>query len=78
VFEEHDPSVDGGQPVSDRNDAHPDTEPVVTDGELLVTKEGTLAISDLDDGSRRRTLGDSGDRISEPPAVADGTAFLGV
>lgn len=56
---------------------HPDTEPVVADGELLVPDEGTLAVHDPGDGSRVRSLGSFGDRIDEPPAVADGVAFLG-
>lgn len=57
--------------------AHPDTEPVVADGELLVADEGTLAVYDPEDGNRRRVLGNFGDRISEPPAVTDGLAFVG-
>lgn len=57
--------------------AHPDTEPVVADSELLVADQGTLAVYNPEDGSRRRVLGDFGDRISEPPAVTDGLAFVG-
>jgi outer membrane protein assembly factor BamB len=70
-------SVEDGSLLWETELAHPDTEPVVADGELLVTDEGALAVYDPEDGTRRRALGTFGDRISEPPAVADGIAFLG-
>jgi len=56
---------------------HPDTEPVVANDGLLVTDEGTLAVHDPEDGTRVRSLGTFGDRLGTPPAVSNGTAFLG-
>jgi outer membrane protein assembly factor BamB len=70
-------SIEDGSLLWETELAHPDTEPVVADGELLVTDEGALAVHNPEDGTRRRTLGAFGDRISEPPAAADGLAFLG-
>ncbi|WP_181692373.1 PQQ-binding-like beta-propeller repeat protein [Natronomonas sp. LN261] len=56
---------------------HPDTEPVVANGGLLVPDQGTLAVHDPADGTRVRSLGTFGDRLGTAPAVSDGTAFLG-
>lgn len=55
---------------------HPDTVPVLAAGELLVGDGGTLGVHSPDDGDRNRTLGSYGDRLDEPPAVADGTAYV--
>jgi outer membrane protein assembly factor BamB len=55
----------------------PDTAPVVADGALLVTDSGVLAAHAPEGGERLRELGAFGDRIPQPPATADGTAFLG-
>ncbi|MDZ5811644.1 PQQ-binding-like beta-propeller repeat protein [Halorubrum sp. AD140] len=56
---------------------HPDTSPVVADGELFVCDSGELAVHDLTDGERSRTLRTFADHIYEPPAVANGVAYLG-
>ncbi|MEF8830201.1 MAG: PQQ-binding-like beta-propeller repeat protein [Halobacteriales archaeon] len=55
---------------------HPDAPPVVADAGLVVSDAGTIAVHDPDDGTRRRELGDFGDRIDPPPAVADGTVYV--
>lgn len=55
---------------------HPDAPPVVADAGVVVADAGTLAVHDPEDGTRRRELGDFGDRIDPPPAVADGTAYV--
>lgn len=55
----------------------PDTSPVATDSGVLVCDGGVLAIHDHDTGERMRQLGTFGDRIAEPPAVADGLVFIG-
>lgn len=69
-------SVEAGELLWERELAHPDTEPVVVGGELLVTDRGTLAVYDPDDGTRSRSLGSFAEQFDQPPAVADGVAFV--
>lgn len=56
---------------------HPDTAPVLTEGEVLVADEGTLAVHDKTDGTRLRSVISFGDHIDQPPAVKNGIAFVG-
>ena len=56
---------------------NPDTSPIATHDGVMVCDSGVLAIHDRDDGERIRQLGTFGDRIHNPPAVADGLAFIG-
>lgn len=56
---------------------HPDAKPVITDDEVLIPDRGTLAVHDPIDGTRSRSLGTFGDRLRTPPAVFEGTAFIG-
>lgn len=50
--------------------------PVLAAEGLLVGEGGLLALRDPADGTRRATLGQFGDRLGLPPAVADGTAYV--
>lgn len=68
-------STDGDR-LWERELDHPDSPPVLADGELLVGDAGTLAVHDPANGERLRTLGAFGDPIKEPPAAADGTVFV--
>ncbi|MFW6017692.1 MAG: PQQ-binding-like beta-propeller repeat protein, partial [Halapricum sp.] len=56
---------------------HPDASPVATGDGILVCDSGVLAVHERDDGERVRQLGTFGDRIHDPPVVADGLAFIG-
>lgn len=56
---------------------HPDTAPVIVEDEVLVADDGTLAVHDKTDGTRRRALESFEDQIDQPPAVTDGIAFVG-
>lgn len=55
---------------------HPDTPPVLADEGLVVADAGTIALHDPADGTRLRTLAEFGEDLWEPPAVADGTAYV--
>lgn len=57
---------------------HPDTPPVLAENGIVVADSGTLALHDPADGTRLQELGSFGDRIPAMPAVADGTAYLGI
>lgn len=69
-------ATDGSEILEAKLD-QPDTSPVATDTGVLVCDGGVLAIHDYDTGERMRQLGTFGDRIYEPPVVADGFAFIG-
>lgn len=70
-------SIEDGSLLWETELTHPDTGPVLSNGELLVTDGGTLAIHNVETGQRIRTLGNFGDRIDQPPAVSNDTAFVG-
>jgi len=54
----------------------PDTPPVIADAGVLVGDGGTLAVYDPTDGTRQQSLGQFGERIEAPPAVAGETVFV--
>lgn len=64
-----------GTSLWDADLTHPDAAPVFAEEGLVVADEGTLAVHEPADGERRYVLGDFGDRVAVPPAVADGTAY---
>lgn len=69
-------SVTDGSVVWEQPLEKPDTAPVIAGEDLVVTDGGQLAVHNVADGTRRRTLGTFGDSIREIPAVAGGTAYL--
>lgn len=69
-------SATDGERVWERDLDSPGPSPVVTDAGVVVADGGTLAVHAPSDGTRRRSLGDFGDRIETVPAVADGTAYV--